>query len=76
MTCRCAHHTFLLEFPNCLAIIIIYYIFPHQLGTIKLFSGAIAGEEKEDLCKGIFSHAHPLHYFIVLLYFIFTCIVL
>jgi hypothetical protein len=24
-TCRCAHHTFRLEFPNCLAIIIINY---------------------------------------------------
>jgi hypothetical protein len=33
-TCRCAHHTFHLEFSNCLAIIIIYYIFPRQLGTI------------------------------------------
>jgi hypothetical protein len=27
---------------------------------IKPFSGAIAGEEKEDLCKGSFSHAYPL----------------
>jgi hypothetical protein len=25
-TCRCAHHTFRLEFPNCLAIIIINYM--------------------------------------------------
>jgi hypothetical protein len=32
----------------------------HQLGRIKLFSGAFAGEEVEDLCKGSFSHAHPL----------------
>jgi hypothetical protein len=24
-TCRCAHHAFRLEFPNCLAIIIINY---------------------------------------------------
>jgi hypothetical protein len=31
----------------------------HQLGPIK-FSGAIAGEEVEDLCKGSFSHKHPL----------------
>jgi hypothetical protein len=30
----------------------------------------------EDLCKGSFSHVHPLLCFIVLLYFIFTCIVL
>jgi hypothetical protein len=32
----------------------------HQLGSIKLFSGVIAGEEVEDLCKGSFSHTHPL----------------
>jgi hypothetical protein len=34
-TCRCAHHTFRLEFPNCLAIIIINYtpaISPHVGG--------------------------------------------
>jgi hypothetical protein len=34
------------------------------LGTIKrtssFFSGAVAGEEVEDLCKGSFSHTHPL----------------
>jgi hypothetical protein len=30
----------------------------------------------EDHCKGSFSDAHPLLCFIVLLYFIFTCIVL
>jgi hypothetical protein len=32
---------------------------PRQLG-IKIFSGAIAGEEVEDFCEGSFSHAHPL----------------
>jgi hypothetical protein len=41
------------------------------LPAIKLFSGAVAGEEVEDLCKGIFSHSHPLLCFIVLLYFIY-----
>jgi hypothetical protein len=70
--CCCAHHTFRLGFPNCLAIIIIINYTP----AIKPFSGAVTGEEKEDRCKGSFSHAHPLLYFIVLLYFIFTCIVL
>jgi hypothetical protein len=28
--------------------------------AIKQFSGAVAREEVEDLCKGIFSHTHPL----------------
>jgi hypothetical protein len=33
----------------------------HQLhASHQVFSGAVAGEEKEDLCKGSFSHAHPL----------------
>jgi hypothetical protein len=42
--------------------------------TIKHFSGVVAGE-KEDFCKG--SLSLPIFYFvIVLLYFIFTCIVL
>jgi hypothetical protein len=45
-------------------------IYPHQ----AFFSGAIAGE-KEDFCKG--SLARSIFYFvIVLLYFIFACIVL
>jgi hypothetical protein len=50
----------------------------HQLYTShQIFSGAVAGEEKEDFCEENFSHAHPLLCFIVLLYFIyFTCIVL
>jgi hypothetical protein len=49
----------------------------HQLhASHQVFSGAVAGVEVEDLCKGSFSHAHPLLCFIVLLYFIFTCIVL
>jgi hypothetical protein len=26
----------------------------------SIFSGAVAGEEKEDFCEGSFSHAHPL----------------
>jgi hypothetical protein len=30
----------------------------------------------EDLCKESFPHAHPLLCFTVLLYFVFTCIVL
>jgi hypothetical protein len=42
-----------LGFPNWSVILL------HQLGPIK-FSGAVAGEEVEDLCKGSFSHAHPL----------------
>jgi hypothetical protein len=59
-----------LEFPNCLATIIINYT-----PDIKPFSGAVAGEEVKDLCKGSFSHTHPLLCLFVLLYFIFTCIV-
>jgi hypothetical protein len=42
-------------------------------GAIKLFSGAVAGE-KEDFCKGSFART-SFTLFIVLLYFIFTCIV-
>jgi hypothetical protein len=46
---------------------------PRQLCT-SIFSGAVAGE-KEDFCKG--SLACSIFYFvIVLLYFIFACIVL
>jgi hypothetical protein len=43
----------------------------HQLhASHQFFSGAVAGEEKEDLCKGSFSHAHPLLcYCFTLLYF-------
>jgi hypothetical protein len=68
--CCCAHHTFRLGFPNCLAIIIIINYTP----AIKPFSGAIAGEEKEDLCKGSFSHAHPLLcYLFCFTLFILTC---
>jgi hypothetical protein len=50
----------------------------HQLHTShQVFSGAVAGEEKEDLCKGSFSHAHPLLYYLFCFtLFIFTCIVL
>jgi hypothetical protein len=45
--------------------------------AIKPFSGAVAGEEKEDLYKGSFSHAHPLLcYLFCFTLFIFTCIVL
>jgi hypothetical protein len=45
--------------------------------AIKLFSGAVAGEEVEDFCEESFSHTHPfLCYCFALLYFIFTCIVL
>jgi hypothetical protein len=61
-----------LEFPNCLAIIIINYT-----PAIKPFSGVVAGEEVEDLCKGSFSHAHPLLCFkFCFTLFISTCIVL
>jgi hypothetical protein len=42
-------------------------------GTIKLFSGAVA-EEEEDFCKGSFARTF-FTLFIVLLYFIFTCII-
>jgi hypothetical protein len=46
---------------------------PRQLRT-RTFSGAVAGEKK-DFCKG--SLSLPTFYFvIVLLYFIFACIVL
>jgi hypothetical protein len=70
--CCCAHHTFRLGFPNWLVIIIINYTL-----AIKPFSGAVAGEEKEDLYKGSFSHAHPLLcYLFCFTLFIFTCIVL
>jgi hypothetical protein len=48
----------------------------HQLhASHQVFSGAVAGEEVEDFCKGSFSHAHPLLCFIVFFYFIFTCII-
>jgi hypothetical protein len=47
--------------------------FPRQLGT-SYFSGTVAGE-KEDFCKGSFALT-SLTLFIVLLYFIFACIVL
>jgi uncharacterized membrane protein len=47
---------------------------PRQLCTSNNFSGTVAGE-KEDFCKGIVSL--PIFYFvIVLLYFIFACIIL
>jgi hypothetical protein len=46
----------------------------HQHRTINKFSGTVVGE-KEDFCKG--SLSLPIFYFvIVLLYFIFACIVL
>jgi hypothetical protein len=62
-TCCCAHHTFLLGFPTgCLTC------------TIKHFSGAIA-RKKEDFCKGSLSRS-IFYFVIVLLYFIFACIVL
>jgi hypothetical protein len=63
-TCCCAPHTFLLGFlTGCL-----------NIALSKHFSGAVAGE-KENFCKG--SLARTIFYFvIVLLYFIFTCIIL
>jgi hypothetical protein len=42
--------------------------------TIKHFSGTVAGE-KEDFCKGSLSRL-IFYFVIVLLYFIFACIVL
>jgi hypothetical protein len=62
-TSYCAHHTFLLGFPTgC------------TYKPSSSFSGAVAGE-KEDFCKG--SLTRTLFYFVlVLLYFIFACIVL
>jgi hypothetical protein len=62
-TCYCAHHTFLLGSPTG----VIYT-------PSSNFSGAVAGE-KEDFCKGCLSRS--IVYFVsILLYFIFTCIVL
>jgi hypothetical protein len=47
----------------------------HQHRTaIKPFTGAVAGE-KEDFCKGSFART-SFTLFIVLLYFIFACIIL
>jgi hypothetical protein len=43
----------------------------------QLFSGAVAGKEKEDFCEGSFSHAHPLFCLLFCFtLFIFTCIIL
>jgi hypothetical protein len=69
VTCCYAHHN--------LALGVFQQVFWCQLRTsetaIKL-SGAVAGE-KEDFCKGGLSC--PIFYFdIVLLYFIFACIIL
>jgi hypothetical protein len=47
---------------------------PRQLGAVNKFSGAVAGE-KEDFCKGSFT-CTSFTLFIVLLYFIFSCIFL
>jgi hypothetical protein len=44
------------------------------LPASRCFSGAAAGE-KEDFCKGSFAHI-SFTLFIVLLYFIFACIIL
>jgi hypothetical protein len=68
-TCFCAHHN--------LALGLFQQVFWCQLRTSKTaikLSGAVAGE-KEDFCKG--SLSVPIFYFvIVLLYFIFACIIL
>jgi hypothetical protein len=68
-TCCCAHHN--------LALGVFQQVFWCQLRTSKTtikFSGAVAGE-KEDFCNG--SLSLPIFYFvIVLLYFIFACIIL
>jgi hypothetical protein len=39
----------------------------HQLGSIKLFSGAVAGEEWKTSARGVF-RTHILYFVIVLLY--------
>jgi hypothetical protein len=45
--------------------------------TIKLFSGAVAGEEVEDFCKESFrTHILYFVYLFCFTLFIFTCIVL
>jgi hypothetical protein len=47
--------------PNCLAIIIII----NYTLAIKSFSGAVTGEEKEDLYKGYSKpHLHRIHFFV------------
>jgi hypothetical protein len=57
--CCYIHQTLLSGFPNWPGILLHQQTSsltrPHQA-----FSGAIAGEEVEDLCKGSFSHTHPL----------------
>jgi hypothetical protein len=67
--CCYINHTFLLGFPagRCFTL--------STLCRIKLFSGAVAGAKKEDFCKGSFART-SFTLFYVLLYFIFTCIVL
>jgi hypothetical protein len=45
----------------------------HQLhASHQVFSSAVAGEEKEDLRKGSFSHAHPLLCFSFALLYLFV----
>jgi hypothetical protein len=46
--------------PNGLDIQLGTTLFRRHQPAIKLFSGAVAGEEVEDFCVGSFSHAHPL----------------
>jgi hypothetical protein len=59
-------------------VLIIPSSWGSQLGAYTApssnFSGAVAGE-KEDFCKGSLSYS-IFYFVIVLLYFIFTCIVL
>jgi hypothetical protein len=57
-TCRCAYHTFLLEFPT-------RWLAP----PIKHFSGTVAGK-KEHFCKG--SLSLPIFYFVIVLLIFFT----
>jgi hypothetical protein len=66
-TCCCAHHTFSWGSQR------VGHLHQHRT-AIKPFSGAVAGE-KEDFCKGSFART-SFTLFIVLLYFIFACIVL
>jgi hypothetical protein len=51
-------------------------LFWHNQPAIKLFSGAVAGEEVEDFCEGSFSQTHPLLcYLFCFTLFYFTCII-
>jgi hypothetical protein len=65
-TCCCAHHTFSWGSQ------LVGYL--HQHRTINKFSSAVAGE-KEGFCKGSLART-IFYFFLVLLHFMFACIVL